>query len=206
MNTILCGIDEAGRGCIAGSLFIVAVVLQEKFVADFQRLGIKDSKQLSFMQRNAIAIRIMQYLHTHNGFYYIVNFNAQQIDEFGLKTCMQRGLQKLCDFAKTRGAVRIIFDGNTNFGIIGIDTIIKGDSKDTLIGAASILAKYKKDEEMLLLHRRIPQYNFKNNKGYLTKEHKEKILQYGYSDIHRKSYRIKSFESNLFYDKCNSEG
>ena len=52
----------------------------------------------------------------------------------------------------------------------------------------------------------MPQYNFKNNKGYLTKEHKEKILQYGYSDIHRKSYRIKSFESNLFYDKCNSEG
>ena len=74
MNTILCGIDEAGRGCIAGSLFIVAVVLQEKFVTDFQRLGIKDSKQLSFMQRNVIAIQIMQYLHTHNGFYYIVNF------------------------------------------------------------------------------------------------------------------------------------
>ena len=118
MNTILCGIDEAGRGCIAGSLFIVAVVLQEKFVTDFQRLGIKDSKQLSFMQRNVIAIQIMQYLHTHNGFYYIVNFNAQQIDEFGLKTCMQRGLQKLCDFAKTRGAMRIIFDGNTNLLLV----------------------------------------------------------------------------------------
>ncbi|RDU72750.1 ribonuclease HII [Helicobacter aurati] len=191
--TMLCGIDEAGRGCVAGSLFMAAVILPSDCIADFALLGIKDSKKLSFAMRNEIAQKIMTYLNLHRGFYKIIQYDAKQIDSLGLKHCLKESLQELYHFAIQKDSHSIIFDGNTNFGITNVSTLIKGDSLNILIGAASILAKFSKDKEMLTLHEIVPQYDFKNNKGYLTKTHKQRILKFGYCDFHRKSYRI-SFE------------
>lgn len=145
--------------------------------------------------RFKLAKEIMSYLDTHDGFFQIVSFSSMQIDTLGLRQCMQQALQSLLSFAQSKHATKIIFDGNTNFGIRSIQTLIKGDSKDVLIGAASILAKYHKDSEMLKLHEIVPHYDFKSHKGYLTQSHKEKIMQYGYSPFHRKSYHIKSFNT-----------
>lgn len=194
-EVIACGIDEAGRGCIAGSLFVCGVVLPLKYHHNFKSLGIRDSKQLNLQTRTTLAQEIEIYLNNHNGFFHIVSFDSIQIDSLGLRCCMQKALKELLNFAYSKNATRIVFDGNTNFGISSIQTLIKGDNKDVLIGAASILAKHNKDSEMLKLHQRFPQYDFNNNKGYLTKSHREKILQHGYSQVHRKSYHIKSFHT-----------
>lgn len=198
MNQILCGIDEAGRGCIAGSLFMVAVILPSNYTQDFALLGIKDSKQLSFETRNNMAQKIITYLAANRGFYKVVQCNEREIDKLGLRCCLRICLQRLSYFAREKGVDNIIFDGNTNFDIPNVETLIKGDRINTLIGAASILAKFNKDKEMLGLHKIVPQYDFHNNKGYLTKKHRERILQYGYCEFHRKSYHIKSLEKSLF--------
>lgn len=188
---MICGIDEAGRGCVAGSLFIAAVALERALYDSFAALGIKDSKKLSFDKRNKLERVIKSFLESNNGFYKIVSFSANHIDSHGLGTSIKLGLQNLYDAAKNKGAKEIIFDGNSNFNIQGLRTMIKGDSKHALIAAASILAKCEKDREMLAYDKILPYFDFKNNKGYLTKIHKEKIKIHGYSDIHRKSYNIK---------------
>ncbi|MWV62302.1 ribonuclease HII [Helicobacter saguini] len=190
-----CGIDEAGRGCIAGSLFISGVVLDSKFLCSFKNLGIKDSKKLSYENRNVLSTKIIDFLESNNGFYLTLSFNSNEIDSKGLSTCLKNALIALREFAQTHNSQKIIFDGNTNFGVGGIDTLIKGDSKNVLIAAASILAKCQKDTEMIEFDKIYPQYDFKKNKGYLTKSHIDSIKQYGLCEIHRKSYHIKSLES-----------
>ncbi len=195
---LICGIDEAGRGCVAGSLFLAGVILDECYFHAFMQLGIKDSKKLTYTQRVRIAATIQDFLSQHNGIAKIVNFQAQTIDNKGLSQCMRTGLNTLLAYAATHQCATIIFDGNTNFGIHGIQTLIKGDNKHPLIAAASILAKSSKDSEMLALHETYPQYNFKKNMGYLTKAHIACIAQYGYTAVHRKSYHIKALETRLF--------
>lgn len=195
---VVCGIDEAGRGCVAGSLFIASVLLDEYYFEAFRKLDIKDSKQLTQAKRQERADSIYEFLAKYGGKAKIVSFSANTIDKMGLSHCMQTGLKKLLTHARQYQCDSIIFDGNTSFGIRDIHTLIKGDSKHVLISAASILAKTSKDSEMLNLHDLYPQYNFQNNKGYLTKTHIESILQHGYTPTHRKSYYIKALESRLF--------
>ncbi len=192
-----CGIDEAGRGCIAGSLFIACVILDNKYKVEFKKLGIKDSKKLNESQHKKLADEINIFLSSYNGFSKIVRFNSYEIDSMGLGVCIKQGLLELQAFANTYNCKNIIFDGNTNFGVNEITTIIKGDSKETLISAASILAKNSKNIEMNTLHKQYPLYDFKNNKGYLTKKHKDSIIRYGYTKEHRKSYNIKSLKSKI---------
>lgn len=195
---ILCGIDEAGRGCVAGSLFISAVILDSMFLESFRALGVKDSKKLSYENRNILAIKIIDFIESNNGFYLTLSFDSKIIDSKGLSACLKNGLLSLRDFATSHNAKKITFDGNTNFGVRGISTLIKGDSKDVLIAAASILAKSAKDTQMSEFDTLYPQYDFANNKGYLTKVHLDSIKTHGLSEIHRKSYHIKSLESSLF--------
>ncbi|RDU64236.1 ribonuclease HII [Helicobacter didelphidarum] len=201
MHKIFCGIDEAGRGCIAGSLFIAAVILSHDKIDRFRALGIRDSKQLNYKERMNKKDSINDFLRSNHGISMILNFSAQEIDKYGLSKCMQKGLTTLYNFALTNQSCEVIFDGNTNFGIQNLQTLIKGDSKNILIAAASILAKCAKDCEMIEYDKLFPQYEFKNHKGYLTAIHKERIKKYGYCEIHRKSYHIKNLElptTNLF--------
>lgn len=174
---IICGIDEAGRGCIAGSMFMCGVILYDNF-----DIPIKDSKQLSEKTRFKLLDKIKQ-----NCKYHIVKKTPKEIDEYGLSMCLKESLQEIIYTLK---ADKYIFDGNCNFKINKIETLIKGDSKLSCISAASILAKCAKDTEMIDIHDKYRCYNFQKNKGYGTKEHMLAIEKYGLCDIHRLSYKI----------------
>ena len=196
----MCGIDEAGRGCVAGSLFISGIMLESRFYKDFENLGVRDSKSLSEKRRNELEIDIQRFLKVHNGDFKTLSFSAKDIDSKGLSSCLREGLEEIYRFAKYMGADEIIFDGNTSFGISGIKTLIKGDSKNAIIAGASILAKCSKDREMLELHERFPQFDFKHNKGYLSKTHRDMIRKYGLCDVHRVSYDLGKYLEGVLWD------
>lgn len=177
MEMEICGIDEAGRGPIAGPLVIAGCVL----LKDIK--GLKDSKKLTPKKREELFEEII-----NNSIYHIEIIFPKTIDEKGLSYSIKYGLQKIVENIKAK---RYLFDGNTNFGIKNIEPIIKGDTKIKEISAASILAKVRRDRFMIDIDIKYP-YNFKKHKGYITKEHIEEIKKYGLSPMHRKSYKLKA--------------
>jgi ribonuclease HII len=181
---ILCGIDEAGRGPLAGPLYIAGVILNEPIE------GLNDSKKLTEKKREALfeEIRIKSR-------YYISRFDAIQIDEFGISKCLSSGLR---DIMAALGEADYLYDGNSAFGVKGIRTLIKADASVPEVSAASILAKVSRDREMVDLDPLYPQYGFSSHKGYGTHMHIEAIRSHGYSPIHRKTFRLKSLQPNLF--------
>jgi ribonuclease HII len=180
----ICGIDEAGRGPIAGPLVFAGVVLLKRID------GITDSKKLTPKKREELFEKILK-----NSVNHIVWIWPEEIDEKGLSFCIKKALLEIKSEIKAK---TYIFDGNSNFGVKEIQTIIKGDLKVKEIGAASILAKVSRDKYMIEIADKYPMYNFKKHKGYITKEHIEEIKRYGFSDIHRKSYKLKALEPTLF--------
>lgn len=178
----ICGIDEAGRGCVGGSLFVCGVILGESFPKKLLS-QLQDSKKLTQKTRDTLAPQIKQHARFH-----LVSKTAQEIDSRGLSLCLKESLQEILAHLK---APYYLFDGNCSFGIPALHTLIKGDSKVAAISAASILAKNAKDAESLELDSRYPQYGFKSHKGYGTQAHIEAILEFGYCQEHRKTYRFK---------------
>ena len=188
-NNALCGIDEAGRGCVGGSLFVSGVILDENIPPKLLE-SLKDSKKLTQKKRDCLAPKIK----AHSCFF-IVEKSAKEIDEIGLSKAIKDSLLEIMGKLK---AEIYLFDGNCNYGISSLQTLIKGDSKVPSISAASILSKSAKDSQMEALHEIYPQYNFAKNKGYVTKEHLESIQKYGLCKEHRKSYRLKALQKSLF--------
>ena len=172
----ICGIDEAGRGPLAGPMVVAGVVLASAVE------GARDSKKLTESKREALYGQIIA-----NSKYKIVFKSHIEIDEKGLSQCLHEALEEI---KNTLVAKQYIMDGNTNFGVLGIDTIIKGDDKIPAISCASILAKVSRDRFMHALDSQYDIYEFGRHKGYGTKLHKELIGEYGLSDIHRKSFQI----------------
>ncbi len=184
----ICGIDEAGRGCVGGSLFVCGVILGESFPKNLLN-QLQDSKKLSPQIRNTLAPQIKQHTQFH-----LVSKTAQEIDTKGLSLCLKESLQEILTHLK---APYYLFDGNCNFGIPTLQTLIKGDSKVSAISAASILAKHAKDKESLKLDSLYPQYGFKSHKGYGTQAHIKAILEFGYCKEHRKSYHLKKLSQTI---------
>jgi len=180
----LCGIDEAGRGPIAGDLVMAGCVLH----SDID--GLNDSKKLSAKKREALFEEI-----TKNSTYHIVKFSPRQIDDKGISTCLASGLKDIMQHIKAK---RYLFDGNTTFGVDGLTTMIKADGKIAQVSAASILAKVTHDRDIVKEAQIYPQYEFEKHKGYGTKRHIELIQKYGYCPIHRKSYKLKALQPTLF--------
>lgn len=175
---VICGVDEAGRGCIAGALFVAGVVLERPIE------GLRDSKTLSRAKRFALQPLIEQ-----NSRFLVLSFSAKQIDTQGLSACLASALSQIRTQLQ---AEEYFFDGNTNFGIDLFVPIIKGDSQMPCIAAASILAKCAKDSEMLALHAQYPDYGFDKHCGYGTKAHIQAIIRNGFLPIHRKSFKLKA--------------
>jgi ribonuclease HII len=174
----ICGIDEAGRGPIAGSLVYAGVVLNNKIDE------LNDSKKLSAKKREILYQKIIE-----NSNYFIFEADATKIDTFGLSYCIKEALLAIKGhFGKN---VTYIFDGNSSFGVDGINTLIKADQKIEAVSAASILAKVYRDNQMKDYAKVYPNYGFEKHKGYGTKAHLEAIAKYGYCDIHRTSFKIK---------------
>lgn len=178
-----CGTDEAGRGSLAGPVTAAAVILNKNFKSKL----ITDSKKLSLNQRKEAKRLILENCIA----YAIFSVRNKKIDEINILNAsilaMQKSINKLnhkVDF--------IIVDGNRFKPINNIEfkTIIKGDQKYLNIAAASILAKTYRDNYMKKIHKEYPEYNWKKNKGYPTKEHKLAIKKYGITKYHRKSFKL----------------
>ena len=183
MQNKLCGIDEAGRGPIAGDLVIAGCILNSHID------GLNDSKKLTEKKREALYELIIK-----NSDYYIVKFSPQAIDADGISLCLKRGLEEIM---KNLECEEYLFDGNTNFGVIGLPTMIKADGKVAEVSAASIIAKVTHDRDILIEAKKYPKYQFQKHKGYGTKLHIEMIKKYGYCKIHRRSYKLKALTATL---------
>lgn len=176
----LCGIDEAGRGPLAGSLVIAGVVLKNPVD------GLMDSKKLTEKRREALYPLVIE-----NAAYHIVSFSAKEVDEIGISKCLQLGLQSI---QKHLPGSEYLFDGNSTFGVKNISTMIKADSKVAEVSAASILAKVTHDREMIEMAEKYPEYGFEKHKGYGTKAHIEALVKYDRCEVHRKTFRVKGLD------------
>ena len=181
---MLCGIDEAGRGPIAGDLVIAGCILTGEV------LGLNDSKKLSEKKRESLFEKIIL-----NSKYHVVKFSPKQIDEEGISKCLATGLREIMKSLKCN---EYLFDGNTTFGVNGLNTMVKADGKIAEVSAASIIAKVTHDRDILKESLKYPEYHFEKHKGYGTKLHVEMIKKYGYCKIHRRSYKLKALEATLF--------
>ena len=174
----ICGIDEAGRGPLAGDLVIAGVVIINPIE------GLMDSKKISEKRREELYSLIIE-----NTKYHIVSFSSQEIDKLGLSECIGRGLESIQESLE---ADIYLFDGNQTFGVLGITTMVKADTKVAEVSAASILAKVTHDRAIVQSSKLYPNYGFQKHKGYGTKAHIEAIKEHGYSPIHRRSFKIKT--------------
>lgn len=181
---MLCGIDEAGRGPLAGPLYIAGVIFHKPID------GLADSKKLSEKKREALFDIIRD-----GTTYHIARFDAEQIDTLGISACLAQGLREIM---KALGEADYLYDGNSTFGVSGLRTLVKADATVPEVSAASILAKVSRDREMVELASRYPEYGFDGHKGYGSAAHIEAIREYGYCDIHRKSFKLKALQPTLF--------
>ncbi|WP_339877007.1 ribonuclease HII [Olleya marilimosa] len=178
-----CGTDEAGRGCLAGPVTAAAVILKPNFKNEI----LNDSKQISEKKRDLLR-PIIENEALCFGFYHI---HEAEIDEINILNASILAMHKSIE-AMTKTPEFIIVDGNRfkPFKDIPFETIIKGDGKYLSIAAASVLAKTYRDEYMNKIHEEFPMYNWRQNKGYPTKQHREAIKKYGPTKYHRKSFRL----------------
>jgi len=179
---LLCGIDEAGRGCIAGSLVMAGVVLNKEVE------GLMDSKKLTQIKRETLYPLIIK-----NAQYHIISFSADQVDELGLSKCLHNGLLSI---QKHLQNVDYLFDGSSTFGVDNITTMVKADDKVVEVSAASILAKVTRDREIVAFSKEYPEYGFEKHKGYGTKAHMEALAKYDRCPIHRKTFRVKCLDES----------
>lgn len=187
-----CGTDEAGRGCLAGPVTAAAVILPDHF----KNKILTDSKQLSEKKR-ALLKPIIEEQAICFGVSHVM---MEKIDEINILNAsilaMHKSIEKLSQKPEL-----IAVDGNRFKPFLDIphQTIIKGDGKYLHIAAASILAKTYRDAYMEKIDKEFPMYNWKQNKGYPTKEHREAIKKHGITKYHRKSFRLlpEQYELNL---------
>lgn len=178
-----CGTDEAGRGCLAGPVTAAALIFPEDFINEL----LNDSKQLSEKNRDLLRPIIEESALCYS----VTHIDPLIIDEINILNAsihaMQECIKKLNPIPNY-----IIVDGNRFKSVENIphSCIIKGDSKYLSIAAASVLAKTYRDEYMNKIHEEFPMYNWKQNKGYPTKEHREAIRKYGTTKYHRMSFRL----------------
>jgi len=178
-----CGTDEAGRGCLAGPVTAAAIILPEDFKLDL----LNDSKQLSEKVRE----KLKPIIEEKSISFAVTHLGSKIIDEINILNASIKAMQE--SIVKLNPTpLYIIVDGNRFKPIDNIpySTIIKGDSKYMSIAAASVLAKTYRDEYMNKIHEEFPMYNWKQNKGYPTKEHREAIRKYGTTKYHRMSFRL----------------
>lgn len=181
---LLCGIDEAGRGPLAGAVYAAAVILDPSKPI----VGLADSKKLSEAKRDALAISIKQ----HALAWGIASVSAQEIDQINILQASLLAMQRAYTAMVSQcgiAATLIQVDGNRcpHFDI-PCEAIVKGDSKVAEISAASILAKTARDASLLELDAKYPEYGFAQHKGYPTALHLERLALHGIIPEHRRSY------------------
>lgn len=175
------GVDEVGRGCLAGRVYAAAVILQsEDRISDYT-----DSKLLTASRREELAKHILETHKVGIGF-----ATVEEIDEINILKAALLAMKRAVDLLNVSNG-HLVVDGT--FKVPGISlsqtTLIKGDLRCAPVAAASIVAKVTRDKYMQELAAQYPQYAFEKHKGYSTKDHKEKIVEFGVSPEHRKTFR-----------------
>ena len=180
---IEAGCDEAGRGCLAGSVYAAAVILPD----GYENPELNDSKQLTEHQRYALRDIILRDARA----WAVGIVTPEEIDRINILNAAILTMHRALDQLTIRPEA-VIVDGNRFKPYHGLpySTIVKGDGKYLSIAAASILAKTYRDDYMNQLAMEFPQYDWKSNKGYPTKRHREAIRQHGITPYHRKSYNL----------------
>lgn len=179
---IIAGVDEAGRGPLAGPVVAAAVILDLKKKIP----GLNDSKKLTEKKREELYEIIIK----ESICWEVKIVSPEMVDEINILQATLFGMEEAVLALKIKPDICLIDGNKIPKKLIGFSkAIVKGDTKIASIAAASILAKVTRDRLMHKLHDKFPQYNFKNNKGYPTKEHIAAIDKYGVLDCHRKSYK-----------------
>ena len=180
---IEAGCDEAGRGCLAGSVYAAAVILPD----GYQNELLNDSKQLSEKKR----YQLREIIERDAVAWAVGIVTPDEIDKINILNASILAMHRALDQLKVRPEA-VIVDGNRfkKYQDLPHTTIVKGDGKYLAIAAASILAKTYRDDYMNKLAEEYPQYDWLSNKGYPTKKHREAIKQFGITPYHRKSYNL----------------
>ena len=196
IGVVEAGCDEAGRGCLAGSVFAAAVILPP----DYDNPLLNDSKQLTERKRYELRRQIEKEAVAWS----VASVSPEEIDQINILRASILAMHRALDQLRVRPEA-IIVDGNrfepyhpkslpqsgeVGGGLIPHACIVKGDSKFQSIAAASILAKTYRDDYMMQLAEKFPQYDWQSNKGYPTAKHREAIRQFGITPYHRKSYNL----------------
>ena len=196
IGVVEAGCDEAGRGCLAGSVFAAAVILPP----DYDNPLLNDSKQLTERKRYELRRQIEKEAVA----WAVASVSPEEIDQINILRASILAMHRALDQLRVRPEA-IIVDGNrfepyrpkslpqlgeVGGGFIPHACIVKGDSKFQSIAAASILAKTYRDDYMMQLAEKFPQYDWQSNKGYPTAKHREAIRQFGITPYHRKSYNL----------------
>ncbi|MCX6146245.1 MAG: ribonuclease HII [Candidatus Kapabacteria bacterium] len=185
---IIVGVDEVGRGCLAGPVFAAVAYLKDEEL--YLSFGINDSKLLTKNKREAIY---KQFIELNTVFEYS-SIDADEIDKINILQASKKAMIESINKLKIKPDF-ILVDGNQRLNIdINQKTIIKGDSKSLSIASASIIAKFLRDEYMSnIVHAKYPQYGFDRHKGYATKEHFKALEKYGETEFHRKTFLRKFY-------------
>ena len=187
-NGVFCGVDEAGRGPLAGDVYAAAVILPEGVVIE----GINDSKKLSEKKRELLYDEIIEKADA----YCVATASVEEIDELNILGATFLAMKRAVEGLGTKVGLALV-DGNRTPALgCSVQTLIKGDGTSASIAAASILAKVERDRYMKKLAEEYPEYQFEKHKGYGTKLHNELILKYGASPVHRKTFLRKLYAKN----------
>lgn len=189
LDKLVIGIDEAGRGPLAGPLVVAGVVFPKDYISE----EIYDSKQLTEKKREQLYEVIIR-----DALYYdVVIVEVEIIEKLNILEATRWGMSEIAKKANVDIVLTDALKLDINKEVVDI---VKGDQKSISIAAASILAKVTRDRIMCQMDEKYPEYNFKSNKGYPTKQHFEALEKYGITEIHRKNYKpvIKAMQSKLF--------
>lgn len=183
--SLICGVDEAGRGPLAGDVYAAAVILND----DVEIVGLNDSKKLSEKKREELFDVIIEKADA----YCIATASVKEIDELNILQATMLAMKRAVEGLSIKPEYAMI-DGN-KIPLLNCksDYLIKGDAKSASVAAASVLAKVARDRYMKKIAEEYPQYVFDKHKGYGTKLHYEKLLEYGPSEVHRMTFLKKLY-------------
>lgn len=179
LNKLVLGLDEAGRGPLAGPVVVAGVILKP----NLYHPDLNDSKKLTAKKRNLLFNWIIDHAYQVE----VEILSEKEIDASNIYACAQLGMQRIADKAK---AACVLSDAMPLICGCDFQAIIKGDQKSVSIAAASIIAKVIRDDIMAIYDRLYPQYGFKKHKGYPTKAHYQAIRECGICEIHRKTFKL----------------
>ena len=179
-NDVICGVDEAGRGPLAGPVFAAAVILDPARPIT----GVRDSKKLTEAKRDELALEIK----THALAWSIAQCSEQEIDELNILQASMLAMRRAVEGLTMLPTLALIDGNRCPVMTVRSEAIVKGDDLVPAISAASILAKTARDHALRLLHVQYPNYGFDQHKGYPTELHLERLRLHGISPVHRRSY------------------